>query len=103
LRLSLENIKSKEGVIGYILRGSNSAAVDIRDPTKIIDYAALSAMALESGEHISDTFQLGRINTIILEGKDIKILSLIIEDHRLSIFMEKNIDHDAICKELMLK
>ena len=103
LRENLEKIKALEGVIGYILRGSTSASVDLKDSTKIIEYAALSSTALEAGEEISKTFDLGEIDTIILEGKDAKILSLTIGDHRLSIFMDKNIDHNAICKELDLE
>lgn len=102
LRHSLEDIKAREGVIGYILRASTSAAVDIKDPGKIIDYAALSAIVLESGENISNIFDLGEIKTILLEGADTKILSLIIGDHRLSIFMEKKVDHKEIYDDLSL-
>ena len=102
LRDSLEEIKTREGVLGYILRASTSAAVDIKDPSKIIDYAALSATVLESGENISNIFNLGEIKTILLEGADTKILSLIIDDRRLSIFMEKNVDHKEIYDDLSL-
>ena len=102
LHHSLEDIKAREGVIGYILRASTFAAVDIKDPSKIIDYAALSATVLESGENISNIFNLGEIKTILLEGADTKILSLIIGDHRLSIFMEKNVDHNTIYEDLNL-
>lgn len=102
LRASLENIKTREGVIGYILRASNSASVDIKDPSRIIDYAVLSSTVLDSGELISDTFKLGKINTIILEGEDVKILSLIIDGHRLSVFMEKKVDPNAIYNDLNL-
>jgi predicted regulator of Ras-like GTPase activity (Roadblock/LC7/MglB family) len=102
LRHSLEDIKIRKGVLGYILRASTSAAVDIKDPSKIIDYAALSATVLESGEDISNIFNLGEIKTILLEGVDTKILSLVIGDHRLSIFMEKNVDHNTIYKDLNL-
>jgi len=102
LRHSLEDIKTREGVVGYILRASASAAVDIKDPSKIIDYAALSAIVLESGENISNIFNLDEIKTILLEGADTKILSVIIGDHRLSIFMEKNVDHNTIYEDLNL-
>jgi len=103
LRRSLEDIKVREGVIGYILRASRFAAADIKDPSKIIDYAALSATILESGENISNIFNLGEIKTILLEGADTKILSLIIGDHRLSIFMEKRVDHKEIYDDLSLR
>jgi predicted regulator of Ras-like GTPase activity (Roadblock/LC7/MglB family) len=100
LRTVLDKIKAREGVIGYILRASTSAAVDIKDPSKIIDYAVLSASALESAESLSEAFGLGKLSNIIVEGKDLKILLVTIGEHRISLFMEKNVDHNSIYKEL---
>jgi len=100
LRSTLDKIKAKEGVIGYILRASTSAAVDIKDPSKIIDYAVLSASALESAESLSEAFGLGKLSNIVVEGKDLKVLLLSVGEHRISVFMEKNVDHNPIFKEL---
>jgi len=100
LREALENIITKEGVIGYILRGSTSASVDIKDPSKIIDYAVLSAATFESSEILSNLFGSGKINSVVVEGKDVKILCLTVSDHRLSVFMEKTVDHNSIYKKL---
>jgi len=100
LRTALENIKARPGIIGYIIRGTTSASVDIKDPSKIIDYAALSAEAIESGENISNTFELGKIHNIIVEGKNLKVLSLTKGEQQLSIFMEKTVDHNALYKEI---
>lgn len=100
LRVTLEDINSKDGVIGYILRGSTSASVDIKDPSKIIDYAVLSSAAFETSENLCHLFALGNICSVVLEGKDLKILCLAIGDHRLSVFMEKTVDHNSIYKKL---
>lgn len=100
LRVALENINTKEGVIGYILRGPTSASVDIKDPSRIIEYAVLSATAFESSESLSHLFGFGKIRSVVLEGKDVKILCLTIGDHRLSVFMEKTVDHNSIYKKL---
>jgi len=100
---TLKGIKTREGIIGYILRGPDSASIDLKDPTKIIDHAILSATALEAGQDISNTFEIGEVNTIILEGRNIKILSMTIGDNRLSIFMEKNVDHNKLCEDLNLR
>ena len=102
LNANLGNIKAREGVIGYILRDPKSASVDIKDPTKIIDYAILSSTALDSGEYMTKAFELGRVNNIIIAGGDVKVLSLKIGDRRLSVFMNKKVDHIAICKDLRL-
>ena len=102
LRFNLESIRSEEGVIGYISRNSKSASVDINDPTKIIEYAMLSAESLETGEVASEIFKLGSINSVVTEGNDVKVLSLVIGDQRLSIFMDRKVDHNKISKELDL-
>jgi len=102
LRFNLENIRGKEGIIGYILRNSKSASVDINDPTKIIDYAMLSAESLETGEVTSEIFEIGSINSVVIEGNDVKVLSLVVGDQRLSVFMDKKVDHNKILKELSL-
>jgi len=102
LRFNLENIRNKEGIIGYILRNSKYASVDINDPTKIIDYAILSTESLETAEVTSEIFQLGSMNSVIIEGNDVKVLSLVVGDQRLSIFMDKKVDHNKISKELDL-
>ncbi len=102
LQDEIRDIKNREGIIGYILRGSNSASIDLKDSTRIIDYAVLSATAFEKGQDISDVFDLGKIGMIVLEGKDTKVLLKKIGDDRLSIFMEKTVDHKKLCQELNL-
>ena len=100
---TLKDIKNREGIIGYILRSPNSASIDLKDPTKIIDYAILSATSLEAGQDIANTFELGKVDAIMLEGGNMKVLSMAIGDNRLSIFMEKNVDHNKLCEDLNLK
>ena len=100
LRISLDRIKSRPGIIGYIVRGPTSASVDVKDPSKIIDYAALSAEAMESSDSLSESFDLGKMCSIVLEGKNAKILLLKKGEQELTVFMEKSVDHNAIYKEL---
>ncbi|UCE43595.1 MAG: hypothetical protein JSV57_04340 [Candidatus Bathyarchaeota archaeon] len=100
IRDGLADLKTKEGVIGYILRTSRSASIDLKDPAKIIDYAVLSSTALETAENLSETFGLGEFQNVLLEGKGAKILLLKVDDQRLSVFMEKRVDHEKIYKGL---
>ncbi len=100
LRGSLEEIKTYEGVIGYILRNSTSAAIDLKDPTKIIDYAILSSSALDASEELSELFNLGEVKEIVIEGKGIKVLSFAVGENKISVFMEKNVDYEKILKKL---
>jgi predicted regulator of Ras-like GTPase activity (Roadblock/LC7/MglB family) len=100
LRTNLEEIKTYDGVIGYILRNSTSAAIDLKDPTKIIDYAILSSSALDASEKLCELFHLGEVKNITVEGREVKALSLIIDENRISIFMEKNADCEKILRKL---
>ncbi len=100
LHVKLQNIKTKEGIIGYIIRDPKSASVDIKDPTKIIDYALLASTLHDSGESMISAFELGNVNNIVIEGKDVKVLTLTIGNNRISIFMNKNVDHNTIYKDV---
>jgi len=100
LRSSLDKVKSRDGIIGYIIRGPTSASVDIKDPAKIIDYAGLSAEAMESSETLSEAFELGAISSIVFEGKNVKMLLLKKGEQELTVFMDRSVDHNAIFREL---
>jgi predicted regulator of Ras-like GTPase activity (Roadblock/LC7/MglB family) len=100
LRTNLEEIKTYEGVIGYILRNSTSAAIDLKDPARIIDYAVLSFSALDASKQLSDLFSLGEANSMVVEGRDSKVLSLTIAGNRISVFMEKTADCEKILRKL---
>jgi len=100
LRAKLEEIKTYDGVIGYILRNSTSAAIDLKDPTKLIDYAVLSSSALDAGEVLSEDFNLGDVKSIIVEGKNVKVLSLTVSDNRISVFMDKEANCEKVLRKL---
>jgi len=96
----LQEIKDQEGIIGYILRGTKSASIDLKDPTKIIDYAVLSSTAFDASRNMAEALQMGEVDTIIVESEETKLLSMNINNHRLSIFMEKSVDHNKLYKNL---
>jgi predicted regulator of Ras-like GTPase activity (Roadblock/LC7/MglB family) len=100
LRASLEEIKTYDGVVGYILRNSTSAAIELKDPAKLIDYAIISSSALDACEELSRIFDLGTVKDIAVEGKGVKVLSLTVDGNRVSIFLEKDADCDKILKKL---
>jgi predicted regulator of Ras-like GTPase activity (Roadblock/LC7/MglB family) len=92
LRTILGQIKNHEGVIGYILRNTTSAAIDLDDPNKLMGYAVLSSSAFDVSERLSELFDLGKVKDIIVEGKDTKTVNLKIGENNVSIFMEKSTD-----------
>ncbi|MEM3442530.1 MAG: hypothetical protein QXM86_01540 [Candidatus Bathyarchaeia archaeon] len=100
LREALEEIKTYEGVIGYILRNLTSATIDLKDPTKIIDYAIISSSAHDASEELTELFNLGEIKNVMVDGKEVKVLSLLEGENKISIFMEKTADCEKILKKL---
>ena len=100
LEEKLQEIKNQEGIIGYILRSSKSASIDLKDPTKMIDYALLSSTVFDVSQNMTEDLQMGEAETIVVESEETKILSMNIDNHRLSLFMEKHVNHDKLCKRL---
>ena len=101
IRTFLDDMKTEDGVVGYILRNTKSATIDLNDPTKLIDYAILSSSAKETGKELSQTFGIGEIEHVVVEGKNVKLLSLTIGENDISVFVEKTVDHDKIYKTLI--
>jgi predicted regulator of Ras-like GTPase activity (Roadblock/LC7/MglB family) len=96
----LAEIRNNNGVIGYILRSTTSATIDLKEPEKIVEYAIFSSQALDSSREISDLFELGDVKSVLIEGKESKALCMSIEGNKISIFMEKNADDADILKKI---
>ena len=101
LRKALNEIKEKPDVVGYILRNSTSAAIDLKDPSKLIDYAILSSSALETGEELAEIFELGKIKNVVIEGGTVNVLSTSIDENKVSIFLEKTANYEKILRNLL--
>jgi predicted regulator of Ras-like GTPase activity (Roadblock/LC7/MglB family) len=99
LRSSLAEINKVEGVKGYILRNTTSAVIDLQNPAKLVEYALLSSQATDACQEISDLFKLDITKTVV-EGRDVKVLCMIIGENRLSVFMEKTVDHADILRRI---
>jgi predicted regulator of Ras-like GTPase activity (Roadblock/LC7/MglB family) len=97
---TLKEIRKIKGVLGYILRGTTSATIDLKEPEKIVEYAILSSQALDSSREISEQFKLGETESILIQSKDIKTLSLLIGENKVSIFMEKDADDADILNRI---
>lgn len=102
LRANLEEIRNYDGIVGYILKNTNSASIDLKDPAKIIDYAILSSTTFDSTEKLSKLFNLKGIKDIIINGKNLKMISLTIEKNRISIFLENSSDADRVLKRIQM-
>jgi len=100
LRTRLVEINKTPGVIGYILRNTTSAVIDLKNQEKLQDYAILSAQGIETGQELSELFDLGKVENVLIEGKDIKIVCTATGENRINIFMEKDVDQASIIERL---
>jgi predicted regulator of Ras-like GTPase activity (Roadblock/LC7/MglB family) len=102
LSASLAEIRKLKGVIGYILRSNTSAIIDLAAPDKIIEYAFLSSQMHDSSQEITKQFNLGETESILVEGKNVKVLCMTIGENKISVFMEKSATHAWIIKRILL-
>ena len=61
LNEKLAKIRRNKGVIGYILRNTTSATIDLKEPEKIVEYAIFSSQVLDSSQEISDLLETGDV------------------------------------------
>jgi predicted regulator of Ras-like GTPase activity (Roadblock/LC7/MglB family) len=105
LAKELSKICKREGVLGYILRDTSTATIDLKNPEKIVEYALLTSQALESSQELSQLFGTGEFRNALIEGKDVKALCMMVGESKINIFMEKSADHidllDDVTRQLM--
>ena len=102
LGASLAEVRKLKGVIGYILRGSNSAMLDLAELDKISGYAALTYQLYESSLEIAKQLNVAEVETVFVEGGNLKALFMRIGENKISVFMEKSASHSGIIKRILI-
>jgi predicted regulator of Ras-like GTPase activity (Roadblock/LC7/MglB family) len=96
----LVEIRKDQGIIGYIIRNKTSAAIDLNEPEKLVEYAIFSSQVFDAGREISTLFEIGDIRSIIIEGKENNVICMDIEGNKIAIFMEKSADYANILERV---
>jgi len=96
LATCLSKMCERPEVLGFILRDATTATINLKEPEKIVDYALLTSQAMESSQEISQMFNLGDFESTLIEGKNMKTLCFVLDENRVNIFMEKDVDHADI-------
>ena len=99
LRSSLMQINKIPGVKGYILKNQTMAAIDLQTPNRITENALLLSETIEACQELSKLFHLAATKSVV-EGSDTKMLCMIVGENKLGIFMEKNVDHMDIFRQI---
>jgi predicted regulator of Ras-like GTPase activity (Roadblock/LC7/MglB family) len=98
---TLSEACKRKTVLGYIIRDSTTATIDLKEPEKLVDYAMLTSQAVESGQEISQLFPVGELKSVVVEGEDIKTVCLIIGESKISVFMKKDVDQAELLRDIM--
>ena len=98
----LAEIRKLKGVNGYILRSSTSAIIDLTEQEKIIEYAILSSQISESSREMAQQFNMANVESVLVEGKTVKVLCMNVGENRVGVFMDRNTAHSGIIKRILL-
>jgi len=100
LNNNLKNLNKLKGVLGYIIRNAASATIDLKEPEKLVEYAIFTSQIMDSSMELAKLFALGDLNTILIEGGELKVLIMIIKENKINIFMKKSLDHIELAKKV---
>lgn len=102
LAATLTEIRKLKGVNGYILRSNTAAIVDLAEKEHTTDYAMLSSEIQESSGDLIKQYSLADIESILVEGKNAKVLCMALGENRVAVFMDKSCAHAWIVKRILL-
>lgn len=96
----LEMLKQRPDVIGYVLRDKAATNIELKDPTKLIEYAILSSASIDAGEELSQIFYIGNVKRVVVSGKNVQVISLTMGENKVSVFIEKDADPCEVLEKL---
>lgn len=101
LLATLQEISKSDDVIAFILKSATRATIYLRESEEIAKYALFASQVFDSSEQLSELFDLGATESILIEGKNINLLCINLGEQTLSIFLEKNADHAGIFNRIL--
>ena len=102
LNETLKSVRTSKGVLGYIIRNGVSAAVDLEEPEKLVEYAVFTSQVIDSSHELANLFSIGEVTNVLVEGKNVNVLNLIVKENKINIFLEKDVDHKKIAQKILL-
>ena len=100
LNATLTEIRKTQGIIGYILRNKTLATINFAESNKIFDYALQTSQTIDHADSLVQLFNVGKVESMLLEGKNVKTLCIVMCGIQISVFMEKATNHTEILEKL---
>jgi predicted regulator of Ras-like GTPase activity (Roadblock/LC7/MglB family) len=101
LRGTLAEIRKNNEILGFILKNSAQAVVDINNAEELADLALLASQLFDSSEKLIDLFHAGTMKTVVLEGAKIKMICLCVGENQLGLIMEKGSNPRGVLKRIL--
>lgn len=95
-----QEIRKNKDVLGYILRGEIQATVDLVEQSRIVEYAMMASQIIESSDIIAESFNLGKIKNVLVEGRTSKVLCINYGQNKLNVFIKKTADPKCLLQTL---
>ncbi len=102
LAATLTEIRKLKGVRGYILRSNKVAVMDLEENALVVEYAMLSSQISTCCTGIAEQFNFSNVASVLVEGKNLNVLCMKVNENLVSIFMDKTCAHAWIVKRILL-
>ena len=76
--------------------------LDLAEDDKISQYALFSYQLDQSSVEIAKQISVAEIESALVEGSSLKVLFMKIGENKISVSMEKNANHSAIIKRVLI-
>ncbi len=102
LASNLVELSKLEGVVGYILRSNSSAVINLPKQVSIADLALLTYQIFCSTGEMAKQFNMNDVESVLVEGKDLKVLCVAIGENKINVLLEKTTSHALVVKKIHL-
>ena len=97
----LKEIREKNEILGFILKGSAYAAIDLDSNEDLGKFAILVSQLANFSKQVLNLHEEDFVRSVVLEGKELKVLCLNIRGNEIGIMMKKSNDDKEILNKIL--
>ena len=97
----LKEIREKNEILGFILKGSAYAAIDLDSNEDLAKFAILVSQLANFSKQVLNLHEENSVRSVVLEGKELKVLCLNIRGNEIGITMKKSKDDREILNKIL--
>lgn len=97
----LKEIREKNEILGFILKGSAYAAIDLDHNEDLAKFAILVSQLANFSKQVLNLHEEAFVRSVVLEGKELKVLCLNIRGNEIGIMMKKSNDDKEILNKIL--